>query len=53
MEFIAHNFISYHFQEGNFFRYPEIIQEMPAEELRSYLDFFDLDRAAISIVRPR
>lgn len=53
LEFIAHNFISYHFQEGNFFRYPEIIQEMPAEELRSYLDFFDLDRAAISIVRPR
>lgn len=54
LEFIAHSFISYHFRDGNFFRYPEIVQEMPAEELRSYIDeFLDLERSAVSIVRPR
>lgn len=54
LEFIAHSFISYHFREGNFFRYPEIVQEMPAEELRSHIDqLLDLERSAVSIVRPR
>lgn len=54
LEFIAHSFISYHFRQSNFFRYLEIIQEMPASELEAHVEhLLDLERSSVSIVRPR
>ncbi|BAS27075.1 EF-P 5-aminopentanol modification-associated protein YfmH [Limnochorda pilosa] len=54
LEFIAHSFVSYHFRQANFFRYLEIVQEMPPEELRAHAEgLLDLERSSVSVVRPR
>jgi predicted Zn-dependent peptidase len=54
LEFIANNFLAYHFRKINFFDYLDVLQNMTLEDVNSRLtDHFTADNMARSLIMPK
>lgn len=54
LEYIANNFLSYHFRGVDFFSFPAVLQQVTLEEVNALLiDLLALERHAVSVITPR
>lgn len=54
LEFVANNFLNYHFLGSSMFEYPEVLRQIGIEQIKKrFLDHFDPEHMATSYIMPK